>query len=70
MTERAGLPKALYSTNADGVGNVFAADVDGDGDTDVLATDFWGDEITWYENRGVARFTRRTISTGVDGPAV
>ena len=31
-----------------------AADVDGDGDQDLLAGAFFGERIAWYENRGIA----------------
>jgi hypothetical protein len=42
----------VVSTLADGASSVFAADVDGDGDLDVLSASFYDDEIAWYENRG------------------
>ena len=35
-----------------GASSVYAADVDGDGDTDVLGAAFRDDEITWWENQG------------------
>ncbi len=34
----------------DGANSVFAADVDGDGDNDVLGTAVYADDITWWEN--------------------
>jgi hypothetical protein len=45
-----------------------AADVDGDGDTDVLSASFLDDKVAWYENVGGAgtSWTARTISTAVD----
>jgi len=36
----------------DGAASVTAADVDGDGDTDVLGGAWHADRITWWENRG------------------
>ncbi len=30
--------------------SVYATDLDGDGDADVLSADYWNDEIAWYEN--------------------
>ena len=43
-------------------GNVFATDVDGDGDTDVVSG---SDNIRWYENDGSSppAFTEHVIST-------
>ena len=43
-----------------------AADVDGDGDMDVLCASSTNDMIAWYENNGSETFTRRTISTAAD----
>ncbi len=55
----------VISTAADGARSVFAADVDGDGDTDVLSASFNDDKIAWYENDGglPPSFTERAIST-------
>ena len=36
----------------DGANSVFAADVDGDGDMDVLSASQYDDKIAWYENDG------------------
>jgi hypothetical protein len=55
------------STSADGARSVFAADLDGDGDMDVLSAAYLGDTIAWYENDGSANFTEHTISTSADG---
>ncbi|MGR3318272.1 MAG: FG-GAP-like repeat-containing protein [Candidatus Anammoxibacter sp.] len=57
------------STSVNGVISVFAADVDGDGDMDVLSASNSDDKITWYENDGAANpsFTARTITTDADG---
>ncbi|CAN0084426.1 unnamed protein product [Pylaiella littoralis] len=38
------------STTADGSEMVIAADLDGDGDMDVLAASFYDDRVTWYDN--------------------
>ncbi len=59
----------VISTAANGAISVFAADVDGDGDTDVLSASFFDDEITWYDSDGGSppTFTRRLISTTADG---
>ena len=47
--------------------SVFAADVDGDGDMDVLSASFVDDKIAWYENDGSESFTAHTITTDADG---
>lgn len=54
------------SAAADGANAVFAADVDGDGDTDILSASRTDDKIAWYENDGAQNFTPHTISTTAD----
>ncbi len=46
---------------------MFAADVDGDGDLDVLCASRNDDKIAWYENDGSQNFTTHTISTTAIG---
>ena len=59
----------VVSTAADHASSVFATDVDGDGDTDVLSASEFGDKIAWYESDGgsPATFTERVISAAADG---
>lgn len=38
--------------------NVFAADLDGDGDIDVMASLYYGDRVVWYRNDGTGVFTQ------------
>ncbi|MEZ6124284.1 MAG: FG-GAP-like repeat-containing protein [Planctomycetaceae bacterium] len=55
------------SSAADGASSIFAADVDGDGDMDVLSASYRDDTIAWYENDGNQVFTKRLISNTADG---
>ena len=55
------------STSADGANSVYAADVDADGDMDVLSSSSDDDKIAWYENDGSESFTEHAISTSADG---
>ena len=55
------------STDVDAAQSVFAADMDGDGDLDVLSASFNDDKIAWYENDGSQTFTLRVISTAANG---
>ena len=50
-------PQQVVSTNANGATSVYAADVDGDGDIDVLSASLYDDKIAWYENDGVRPLT-------------
>jgi len=47
--------------------SVYVADVDGDGDMDVLSASRWDDKIAWYENDGDENFNAHTITTSADG---
>ncbi len=55
----------VISTTANGAISVFATDLDGDGDTDVLSASAIDDKIAWYESDGGSppSFTERVIST-------
>jgi YD repeat-containing protein/probable HAF family extracellular repeat protein len=43
-------PRQVITTQAYGTMSVYAADLDGDGDSDVLSASSHGDKIAWYEN--------------------
>ncbi|MAD33225.1 MAG: hypothetical protein CMJ88_05655, partial [Planctomycetes bacterium] len=59
----------VINTNANGARSVHAADIDGDGDIDVLSASFSDDKIGWYENTdGLGTFgAQQIISTNADG---
>ena len=61
-------PQRIISITADGAWNVDAADVDGDGDIDVLSASTNDDKIAWYENTdGLGTFgPEQVISTGAN----
>ena len=51
------------ATNIGNASSVRAADMDGDGDIDIIATSESGDKIYWFENDGNVNpsFTSRTL---------
>jgi FG-GAP-like repeat/IPT/TIG domain len=51
------------TTTADGAWSAYAADLDGDGDMDVLSASVFDDRIAWYENDGTGGFTIPASST-------
>ena len=42
------------STSADGALSVYVADMDGDGDMDIVSAHYSGDTVAWYENDGAS----------------
>ena len=66
--ERQFASQRLITTSADGADSVFAADLDGDGDLDVLSASFSDAKIAWYENTdGLGAFgSQRVITTAAD----
>ena len=56
----------IISTNADGAYSVYATDVDGDGDMDVLSASREDDKIAWYENDGNQVFTEQVVTANAD----
>ena len=58
----------VVSTDADGAQAVHAADLDGDGDLDVLSASWNDDKIAWYRNDGAGAFSEpNVVSTDADG---
>ena len=60
---------ADISTTADSARDVEVADIDGDGDLDIVSASYNDDTIAWYENDGAANpsFTAADIATTADG---
>jgi hypothetical protein len=50
-----------------GVQSIMAADIDGDGDLDVLGAATTADDIFWWENDGAENFSHHTIDGSFDG---
>jgi hypothetical protein len=61
----------LITTDADGAYGVHAADLDGDGDLDVLSASIDDGGVAWYENDGSSppAFDAHEITTGADSAA-
>ena len=61
---------ADIATNADGARDVYVADMDGDGDLDIISTSLYDNTIAWYENDGAAdpSWTAQDISTNAGTP--
>src|SRR5690554_1682959 len=57
-----GAPQIIEDDFFDQIYNVVAADLDGDGDIDVLASAYFSGEIVWYENLdGQGNFSARKV---------
>ena len=57
----------LISTTANGACSVYAADMDGDGNMDVLSATVQDHKISWYQNDGNENFIEHVISTSAIG---
>jgi hypothetical protein len=62
-------PQQVISITADFVQSVFAIDLDGDGDIDVLSASMRDDKVAWYENTdGLGTFgVEQVISSAIPG---
>ncbi|SVC53318.1 uncharacterized protein METZ01_LOCUS306172, partial [marine metagenome] len=61
---------ADIATSADGALQVFVADMDNDGDLDIVSVSYTDNALAWYENDGAAdpSFSAADISTSENGP--
>ncbi len=58
----------VITTEAKGARSVYATDLDGDGDVDVLSASYYDDKIAWYENLGGGSFgPQQVITTHANG---
>ena len=57
------------ATQKDGETSIYAVDLDGDGDIDVLSSSRGDGTVHWYENNGSENFTTHTITTNGSGNA-
>ena len=60
---------ANITTDVDAALSVFVADMDNDGDMDIVSASAGDDKIAWYENDGAVdpSFTAAVIATSADG---
>jgi hypothetical protein len=62
------IERVIVGIEAGGAAAVYAADLDGDGDSDVLSASSEDNKIAWYENLGVGDFgPQQVITTNADG---
>ena len=54
-------PQQIITTNAVGATSVYATDIDGDGDMDVLSASFYDGKIAWYENLTTLAVNKNTL---------
>ncbi|MGL1902516.1 MAG: FG-GAP-like repeat-containing protein [Fibrobacterales bacterium] len=53
----------LVSTTEKDVRSVKTADIDGDGDIDIIASSWDNNQVYWYENDGIGNFTNHLVTT-------
>lgn len=59
--------EVIVTTNISGVMSAEAADLDADGDMDVVAAGMFANKVAWYENNGSWGFTEHELITGWRG---
>ena len=60
-------PAHVIADQFDGAHSVYAEDLDGDGDVDVLATAHAANTIAWWQNDGSGNLTRQTLTLYPEG---
>ncbi len=61
-----GFTPHTITTNLDGAGSVFAIDVDGDGDIDILSSSWFDDKIAWYENLSIVNIVANSNEISIE----
>jgi len=67
QTGKLGFNKQTIDTTVEQTHYTAGADLDGDSDIDLIATNFIGDAVYWYRNDGTGSFTRQVIDNNLDG---
>jgi hypothetical protein len=57
----------IYESSTSSATRIYASDIDGDSDIDILGTSYDSDNIFWWENDGSEIFTKHTIDSSFDG---
>ena len=66
--EEPSFTRTIITSSASGAQKVIAADLDGDGDQDVISASQSDDKVAWYENNGNGQFSDPVIiTTAADG---
>ena len=63
-------PQQVITTAASGANSVYATDIDGDGDMDVLSASYFDDKIAWYQNDGSGGFGPQQVITTAANAAI
>jgi hypothetical protein len=58
-----GVPQTIYTGTSAAIRDVIAADLDGDGDQEVIAAEELGDRVTYFDNLGGGSFGTRQVIT-------
>ena len=67
VTNQIAFTKKVIDDKVRQVHAVVAADLDGDGDIDMVATNYVNGEVYWYENDGTGEFTKRVLDANLEG---